>query len=92
MLIWIRLQCFLLSKHGAGISPRNLWLLEIDESTPPFSCKEFRQVRRTVHRINVASSPHHISQLIDSLGFTLQAAALLSYSAALFARFAQSVP
>jgi hypothetical protein len=32
MLVWIRLQCFLLSKHeGAKLSPRNLSLLEMDE-------------------------------------------------------------
>jgi hypothetical protein len=47
VLIWIRLQCFLLSKHdGAKLSPRNLSLLMVDEYTPPFSCKDIGQIDR----------------------------------------------
>ena len=40
LFIYIRLQCFLLFNHErAGMFLRNLWLLEIDEWTLPFSCR-----------------------------------------------------
>src|SRR5580698_8608858 len=58
MLVWIRLQCFLLSKRDGHNAPlRCLWLMEIDESTPPFSCMGFEMSSGNISTEQFVSRP-----------------------------------
>ena len=70
MLIWIRLQMHSpVQARRAQESQRNLWLTEIDESTPPFSFRVSKSVLDRPAQNNSRLVPYYLRLQIALISF-----------------------